>query len=146
MAVHRDQQRAEIPDAEAPEALGVEVVEVHVDRDARHITAPAEGVGALTRIAARLDEAGIDLDDIGLQRPSLDDVFLNLTGHRAEAEAMVRAINRLRVADRLILSYRWYEQLTEAEIAVALGCPAARRRRRADASSRRLPPASLIAA
>jgi ABC-2 type transport system ATP-binding protein len=70
----------------AAEIVRSEVVEVHVDRDARHITAPAEGVGALTRIAARLDEAGIDLDDIGLQRPSLDDVFLNLTGHRAEAE------------------------------------------------------------
>ena len=71
----------------AAELVRSEVVEVHVDRDARHITAPAEGVGALTRIAARLDEAGIDLDDIGLQRPSLDDVFLNLTGHRAEVEA-----------------------------------------------------------
>ena len=43
--------------------------------------------------------------------------------HRADAEAMIRAINRLRVTDRLILSYRWYEQLSEAEIAVALGCP-----------------------
>ncbi|QKE85760.1 ATP-binding cassette domain-containing protein [Arthrobacter sp. NEB 688] len=64
-----------------------EVGEIHLDRGARRITAPAEGVGALTRIAARLDEAGIDLDDIGLQRPSLDDVFLTLTGHRAESEA-----------------------------------------------------------
>ena len=54
---------------------------MHVDRDARHISAPAEGAGALTRIAARLDAAGIELDDIGLQRPSLDDVFLSLTGH-----------------------------------------------------------------
>ena len=70
----------------AAEIVRSEVGEIHVDRDARHITAPAEGVGALTRIAARLDEAGIDLDDIGLQRPSLDDVFLNLTGHRAEVE------------------------------------------------------------
>jgi ABC-2 type transport system ATP-binding protein len=43
-------------------------------------------VGALTRIAARLDEAGIDLDDIGLQRPSLDDVFLTLTGAPRPAE------------------------------------------------------------
>jgi ABC-2 type transport system ATP-binding protein len=70
----------------AVEIVRSEVGEIHVDRDARHITAPAEGVGALTRIAARLDDAGIDLDDIGLQRPSLDDVFLNLTGHRAEVE------------------------------------------------------------
>ncbi|MFQ6171778.1 ATP-binding cassette domain-containing protein [Oryzobacter sp. R7] len=61
-----------------------EVAEAHVDLDSRRITAPAEGVGALTRIAARLEEAGIELDDIGLQRPSLDDVFLSLTGHRAE--------------------------------------------------------------
>jgi ABC-2 type transport system ATP-binding protein len=43
-------------------------------------------VSALTRIAARLEEADIELDDIGLQRPSLDDVFLSLTGHRAESE------------------------------------------------------------
>ncbi|WP_030528857.1 daunorubicin resistance protein DrrA family ABC transporter ATP-binding protein [Phycicoccus jejuensis] len=71
----------------AAEIVRGEVGEIHLDRDARRITAPAEGVGALTRIAARLDEAGIDLDDIGLQRPSLDDVFLTLTGHRAESEA-----------------------------------------------------------
>ncbi|MBM6401919.1 ATP-binding cassette domain-containing protein [Phycicoccus sonneratiae] len=71
----------------AEEIVRSEVGELHVDPDARRITAPAEGVAALTRIAARLDEAGIELDDIGLQRPSLDDVFLHLTGHRAEETA-----------------------------------------------------------
>jgi ABC-2 type transport system ATP-binding protein len=71
----------------AAEVVRSEVGEIHVDHDARHITAPAEGVGALTRIAARLEAAGIELDDIGLQRPSLDDVFLSLTGHRAETGA-----------------------------------------------------------
>ncbi|WP_377644417.1 ATP-binding cassette domain-containing protein [Oryzobacter terrae] len=68
----------------AAELVRDEVPDLHVDRDSRRLTAPAEGVGALTRIAARLEEAGIELDDIGLQRPSLDDVFLSLTGHRAE--------------------------------------------------------------
>jgi ABC-2 type transport system ATP-binding protein len=71
----------------AAEIVRSEVGDLHVDADARRITAPAEGVAALTRIAARLDEAGIELDDIGLQRPSLDDVFLSLTGHRAEEQA-----------------------------------------------------------
>jgi ABC-2 type transport system ATP-binding protein len=33
-----------------------------------------------------LDEAGIAIDDIGLRRPTLDDVFLSLTGHAAEQE------------------------------------------------------------
>jgi ABC-2 type transport system ATP-binding protein len=68
----------------AADVVRAEVPDIHVDRDSRRITAAAEGVGALTRIAARLEEAGIELDDIGLQRPSLDDVFLTLTGHRAE--------------------------------------------------------------
>jgi ABC-2 type transport system ATP-binding protein len=31
-----------------------------------------------------LDEAGIAIDDIALRRPTLDDVFLTLTGHAAE--------------------------------------------------------------
>jgi len=59
-------------------------LEVHVDEPARRITAPAEGLADITRIAALFDGSGIDLDDLGLQRPSLDDVFLHLTGHRAE--------------------------------------------------------------
>ena len=35
---------------------------------------------------------------------------------------MIDAINRLKPDDRLILTYRWYEDLTEAEISAALGC------------------------
>ena len=38
----------------------------------------------MTRVAGIFDESEIVLDDIGLKRPSLDDVFLHLTGHRAE--------------------------------------------------------------
>jgi ABC-2 type transport system ATP-binding protein len=59
-------------------------LEVHVEESARRLTAPAEGLSDITRIAALFDGSGIEIDDLGLQRPSLDDVFLNLTGHRAE--------------------------------------------------------------
>jgi ABC-2 type transport system ATP-binding protein len=62
------------------------VREVHVDVGARQLTAPSEGLGHMTRVAGIFDESGIVLDDIGLKRPSLDDVFLHLTGHRAEQE------------------------------------------------------------
>ncbi|WP_114203306.1 ATP-binding cassette domain-containing protein [Janibacter anophelis] len=60
------------------------VGEVRVDEDARRLTAPSGDVAALTQVARQLDEAGIDVDDLGMQRPSLDDVFLSLTGHRAK--------------------------------------------------------------
>ena len=60
------------------------VGEVHVDVDARRLTAPRGDVAALAQVAARLEEAGIEIDDLGMQRPSLDDVFLALTGHKAE--------------------------------------------------------------
>ena len=68
----------------AAQVLEGRIEEFHVDHDARRITAPSEGVSALAGIAAAVTEAGIELDDIGLQRPSLDDVFLSLTGRRAE--------------------------------------------------------------
>jgi ABC-2 type transport system ATP-binding protein len=40
--------------------------------------------GAIVEAVRRLDEAGVGVDDIGLKRPTLDDVFLTLTGHAAE--------------------------------------------------------------
>ena len=41
---------------------------------------------AMGRAVRRLDEEGILVDDLSLRRPSLDEVFLALTGHLAEAE------------------------------------------------------------
>jgi ABC-2 type transport system ATP-binding protein len=60
------------------------VAEVHVEEGARQLTAPANGLGDMTRIASVFAGSDIELDDLGLKRPSLDDVFLHLTGHRAE--------------------------------------------------------------
>ncbi|MEV0223677.1 ATP-binding cassette domain-containing protein [Streptomyces sp. NPDC050704] len=44
-----------------------------------------ERVAALTEVARTLQDEGVRVEDIGLRRPSLDDVFLRLTGHRTEA-------------------------------------------------------------
>jgi oleandomycin transport system ATP-binding protein len=41
---------------------------------------------ALGRVVRRLDDAGITIDDLSLRRPSLDEVFLAITGHVAEEE------------------------------------------------------------
>jgi ABC-2 type transport system ATP-binding protein len=56
-----------------------------VDEHTRRVTVPARG-GAqrLVQVVRDLDEAKIGIDDIGLRRPTLDDVFLSLTGHAAE--------------------------------------------------------------
>jgi ABC-2 type transport system ATP-binding protein len=40
--------------------------------------------GAIVEAVRRLDEADVGVDDIALRRPTLDDVFLSLTGHVAE--------------------------------------------------------------
>ena len=53
-----------------------------IDRERRRITLPApDGVATLRAALDHLDRAGIQVDDIGIRRPSLDDVFLALTGH-----------------------------------------------------------------
>ncbi|GAB3448448.1 daunorubicin resistance protein DrrA family ABC transporter ATP-binding protein [Streptomonospora sediminis] len=42
-------------------------------------------IDALTAIVRALDEAGLAAEDIGLRRPTLEDVFLGLTGHAGSA-------------------------------------------------------------
>ena len=56
-----------------------------IDAGRRSITVPVTGGAAVLADALRrLDGEGIPLDDVGLRRPTLDDVFLSLTGHAAE--------------------------------------------------------------
>ncbi len=60
--------------------------EVYVEPGARRLTAPADGLADVTRVGQAFADSGIAVDDLGLKRPSLDDVFLHLTGHRAEPD------------------------------------------------------------
>jgi ABC-2 type transport system ATP-binding protein len=59
--------------------------EPEVDPDTRRVSAPVrDRVAALTGIARALDGTGIAIEDIALRRPTLDEVFLHLTGHHTE--------------------------------------------------------------
>jgi ABC-2 type transport system ATP-binding protein len=60
------------------------VGEVYVETGSRRLTAQASGLGDMSRIGEVFAASDIAVDDLGLKRPSLDDVFLHLTGHRAE--------------------------------------------------------------
>ncbi len=56
-------------------------------------------------------------------RPSASDPSpADLVDARDEQRRLVAAMNRLTPQDRLILAYRWFEDMSEAEMAVALGC------------------------
>jgi ABC-2 type transport system ATP-binding protein len=58
-----------------------------VDPDAGLVTVPvATGSSAIVEAVRVLDAAGVAIADLGMRRPTLDDVFLALTGHVAEAE------------------------------------------------------------
>jgi ABC-2 type transport system ATP-binding protein len=66
-----------------PFAVGKEVVEEHT----RSVLVPVTGGSAvLIDALRRLDSEQIAVADVGLRRPTLDDVFLALTGHSANAD------------------------------------------------------------
>ena len=99
---------AEGTSAELKDKIGGEVLELHVDaehlsraaetlrglgageptvdEDTRLIRVPvgSEGPTVLLETVRRLDVADLEIEDIALHRPTLDDVFLSLTGHAAE--------------------------------------------------------------
>jgi daunorubicin resistance ABC transporter ATP-binding subunit len=59
-----------------------------LDPDLKQISFPIPG-GASVLIAAgrALEDGGIEVEDLGIRRPSLDDVFLSLTGHAAVSKS-----------------------------------------------------------
>ncbi len=65
------------------------VGEIQLGKHGQQLTAPvAGGAQTLTQALRELDQAGVAVSDVGLRRPTLDDVFLSLTGHVAEHEAV----------------------------------------------------------
>ncbi len=74
--------------ARAPEALELlrplSAAEPRLDRDSGVVTAPVRhAAGTLAEFVRRIDAAGVEVSELSLHRPSLDDVFLALTGQRA---------------------------------------------------------------
>jgi ABC-2 type transport system ATP-binding protein len=62
--------------------------EVHVDAERRVVNASVTaGARSIPAIAVAMSAAGVVMDDLGMARPSLDDVFLTLTGHFADPVA-----------------------------------------------------------
>ncbi|MFD1814987.1 ATP-binding cassette domain-containing protein [Rhodococcus gannanensis] len=63
------------------EALGVEVV---VSPEAARLTAPLQDTSVTPELLIRLRDNGIAVDEITVSKPSLDEVFLTITGHGAD--------------------------------------------------------------
>jgi ABC-2 type transport system ATP-binding protein len=84
----RVSERERAPEA-AGAVLGLGPGGGNVDNNTGEINVPVgtDGTAILTEAVRRLDAEGIQLADVGLRRPTLDDVFLGLTGHAAEGAA-----------------------------------------------------------
>jgi ABC-2 type transport system ATP-binding protein len=66
----------------------VAVGEVVVEQDRRALSAPVSGGATdLRTVLTGLARASVEVTDVGLRRPTLDDVFLNLTGHAAQTDS-----------------------------------------------------------
>ena len=66
---------------------GVATGPMRVHPDTGEVSAPvANGVEALSTVLRELEARQVTIVDIGLRRPTLDDVFMELTGHEAIAE------------------------------------------------------------
>ena len=80
----------------------------------------AERQGTIAAAVQRLNDAGVGIDDIAMRRPTLDDVFLKLTGHAAEEDeerARGRGSDeraRMAISDTLVLAKRNFLRIPRA--------------------------------
>jgi daunorubicin resistance ABC transporter ATP-binding subunit len=59
---------------------------VQADDEGRHLRAPiADTTGVVARVVRALDERGVEIEDVNVHQPSLDDVFMRLTGATVDA-------------------------------------------------------------
>ena len=71
----------------ARDALARLAPDVRIDEPARRVSIPVTNAdGILTRAIRELDTAGVNVDDAGVRRPTLDDVFLVLTGQHPDSD------------------------------------------------------------
>jgi len=91
----KDQVGGEWLDITLESKEDAEIAAAALERVAAERPAMADGVlrmpvrrrqGAIAEAVRRLNEVGIGIDDVAMRRPTLDDVFLSLTGHAAESE------------------------------------------------------------
>jgi ABC-2 type transport system ATP-binding protein len=79
--------RSEVPKAVAA-LVPLATAEPVVDEDTHMVTVQVSGgTRALADVVRELDTAGVVAQDLALRRPTLDEVFLSLTGHAAEEES-----------------------------------------------------------
>jgi ABC-2 type transport system ATP-binding protein len=71
---------------EAERVLARELATVHLEPDPAALSAPCADGNRAAEAVAELSRAGIRVGSFSLGQPSLDEVFLALTGHPAEAE------------------------------------------------------------
>ena len=98
-------ERIEIVVADANLESAKEIIErvthgqASIDHGLRKISVPVlDGTQSLISVIREFDTAGIHALDLALKRPSLDDVFLSLTGHVAEVEEEIETGKKKRGA------------------------------------------------
>jgi ABC-2 type transport system ATP-binding protein len=73
--------------AEAEHLLARELESVHLEADPAALSAPCSQADRAAEAVAELTRSGIGIADFSVGQPSLDEVFLALTGHAAEDQA-----------------------------------------------------------